>query len=75
MAPVCAEPGPSGMGYIIGLLILLLLVPLVFMALSRRTGAAGGIQSSDHGVTPQQPSAAEPTPRPGPGVDPKIPPA
>lgn len=63
------------MGYIIGLIIVVLLVPLIVMALTRRTHAVGGVQSPDRGLTPEKPAADEPTPRPGPGVDPKIPPS
>lgn len=63
------------MGYIIGLIIIILLVPLLIMALTRRTNSGGDIASKNHGVTHEQPAAAEPTPRPGPGVDPHIPPA
>lgn len=62
------------MGYIIGIIIVLILLPLVFLVISRRTGATGGIDSSTRGVTPSRPSSDQPTPRPGPGVDPKIPP-
>lgn len=65
----------GGMGYIVGLIIILLIVPLLFMLLTRRTKGTGGIDSSNHGVTHEQPSAEEPTPRPGPGVDPRIPPS
>jgi hypothetical protein len=60
------------MGYIIGLIFLLLLVPLMFMMLTRRTTGRGGINAGNHGMTPDQPTADEPTPRPGPGVDPHI---
>ncbi len=63
------------MGYIIGIILLIVIVPLLFMMLSRRTSSAGGIDSHNRGVTPNQPSADEPSPRPGPGVDPHIPPA
>lgn len=60
------------MGYIIGLVIVLLLVPLVVMLLTRRTTGHGGIDAANHGVSPDRPAADEPTPRPGPGVDPHI---
>jgi hypothetical protein len=63
------------MGYIIALIILLLVVPLVLTMLTRRTTGRGGIDSADHGFTPDRPSADEPTPRAGPGVDPQIPPS
>lgn len=62
------------MGYILGIILLLIIVPLLFMMLTRRTTSGGGIDSSDHGVSPDRPSSDEPTPRPGPGVDQKIPP-
>jgi hypothetical protein len=51
------------MGYIIGLIIVLLVLPLLFMLLSRRTRNTGGIDSRDHGVTPSRPSSDQPTPR------------
>ena len=63
------------MGYIIGLVFLLLLVPLIFMMLTRRTTGPGGIEGADHGISPNKPAADEPTPRAGPGVDPHIPPS
>jgi hypothetical protein len=63
------------MGYIIGLIFLLLIVPLVFMMLTRRTSSTGGIDAANHGVTPDRPAADEPTPRAGPGVDRHIPPS
>lgn len=63
------------MGYIIGLIIVLLFVPLLFLMLTRRSTGGGGIGRKDRGVTLDRPSADEPTPRAGPGVDPQIPPA
>ncbi len=63
------------MGYIVGIIIVLLLVPLLFMMLTRRTTGQGGIEAGNQGRTPDRPAADEPTPRPGPHVDPKIPPA
>jgi hypothetical protein len=72
MAPVAVY---GRMGYILGLVVVLILIPLLFMMLSRRTRVSGGIDSADHGVTPDRPAADEPTPRAGPNVDRKIPPA
>jgi hypothetical protein len=60
------------MGYILGIVIVLLVLPLLFMLLSRRGGGRGGIDSSNRGVTPDRPAADEPTPRAGPGVDPHV---
>jgi hypothetical protein len=60
------------MGYIIGIVIVLLVLPLLWMMLSRGTSGRGGIDSSNRGVTPDKPAADEPTPRPGPGVDPHV---
>ena len=62
------------MGYIIGIVIVLQLVPLLFMLLTRRTTGRGGLDNANHGVSPDRPSSDQPTPRPGPGVDPRIPP-
>jgi hypothetical protein len=63
------------MGYILGFIIVLIVIPLLVLMLTRRTSGGGGIESSGQGVSPNRPSAEEPTPRPGPGVDPHIPPA
>lgn len=68
------RPVYAAMGYIIGIIVLILLLPLLWMMLTRRTTGHGGIDSDNHGVTPDRPSSDEPTPRPGPGVDRKIPP-
>ena len=53
------------MGYIIGLVILAIVVPLVFMVLSRRTTSAGGLSDKQRsrGMTVSRPAAEEPTPR------------
>jgi hypothetical protein len=53
------------MGYIIGLVLLLIVVPLLFVLLSRRTASTGrlGRASHDRGVTVSQPSSDQPTPR------------
>jgi hypothetical protein len=50
------------MGYIITIVVLVLVVPLLFMMLTRRSRSGGGIDSSDHGVTVLQPSSDQPTP-------------
>ncbi|PTX94251.1 hypothetical protein [Opitutus sp. ER46] len=63
------------MGYIITIVVLLIVLPLLFLVLSRRGMRGGGIGSPDHGVTPDRPYSDEPTPRPGPGVDRRIPPS
>lgn len=62
------------MGYIIGIVIVLLLLPLLFMMLTRRSTGHGGIDSANHGVSPDRPSSDQPTPRPGPNTDTRIPP-
>lgn len=62
------------MGYIIGLVIVLLIVPLIVMMVTRRTTGTGGIDSADHGISPDRPSSDQPTPRAGPGKDKLIPP-
>ena len=56
------DVGLSRMGYIIALVILVIVVPLLFLMLSRRSTAAGGIRSRDHGVTQEEPSSDQPTP-------------
>lgn len=63
------------MDYIIALIVIVVLVPLLIIVLTRRTKGGGGIESRDHGVTPDQPAADAPTPRPGPGVDKHLPPS
>jgi len=55
------------MGYIIAIVVLLILVPVIFLLLSRRTVRGGGISSNEHGVTRLEPSA-EDTPTPGPAA-------
>jgi hypothetical protein len=69
------------MGYIIALIILVIVVPLIFLMLSRRSTAGGGIRSSSHGVTHEEPSSDQPTPgargalnQPRPGSDDRLPP-
>jgi hypothetical protein len=69
------------MGYIIALVLIAVVVPLIFILLSRRTSGGGGIDSADRGMTTSEPSAEEPTPQPGTVVNPlppgerKLPPA
>jgi hypothetical protein len=70
------------MGYIIAFILLLIVVPLVFMLLSRRTTSAGGLAENQRsrGVTVSQPSSDQPTPRahavnqPAPGREQQLPP-
>lgn len=50
------------MGYIIALVFLVVLVPIIFMALSRRSTGGGGIESRSRGVTMEEPSSDQPTP-------------
>ena len=68
------------MGYILALVLLIVVVPLLFMLLSRRT-AGSGPRSRDHGMTVEQPSAEEATPgapgsinQPAPGAERRLPP-
>lgn len=68
------------MGYIIALVVLVLVVPLVFMLLTRRSAGAGR-PPADRGMTVEQPSSDEPTPgapgatnQPAPGAERRIPP-
>lgn len=53
------------MGYIIAIVILVIVVPLIFLLLSRRPSSAGtlGPERSDRGVTVAQPSSDQPTPQ------------
>jgi len=62
------------MDYVIALIVVVLLVPVIFLLSTRRAAGGGGRRSSDRGVTPDQPSSDQPTPRSGPGRDRKIPP-
>lgn len=70
------------MGYIIALVVLFLVVPLIFLMLSRRTPAGGGgLRQRDRGVTVAEPSSDQPTPgaagsinQPGAGTERRIPP-
>jgi hypothetical protein len=54
------------MGYIIVIAVAILVVPVLFMMLTRRSGGGRGIDSSNHGVTVLKPSSDQPTPPPGP---------
>ena len=53
------------MGYIIGLIAIVVVVPLLFVLLSRRTHSAGGLagQSRSRGMTVSEPSSDQATPR------------
>ena len=70
------------MGYIIAIVLLAIVVPLLFILLSRRTTSAGGLvdKHRSRGVTVSQPSSDQPTPRaenlnqPDPGADRRLPP-
>jgi hypothetical protein len=72
----------GAMGYIIALVLLALIVPILFMVLSRRTSSPGGVADKhrDRGVTVSRPSSDQPTPRAGavnqaePGTEGRLPP-
>jgi hypothetical protein len=55
------------MGYIIAIILLLIVVPLLFIMLSRKSSGAGTLDSGPRsgGFTPSRPSADAPTPQPG----------
>lgn len=55
------------MGYIIAIVLLAIVVPLLFILLSRRTTSAGGLadKQRSRGMTVSQPSSDQPTPRAG----------
>ena len=55
------------MGYIIAIILLVIVVPLIFLLLSKRTSGAGTLGRAAHsgGVTPSQPSSDQPTPQAG----------
>jgi hypothetical protein len=71
-----------GMGYIIAIVLIAVVVPLLFMLLSRRTTSTGGLaeKQRSRGVTVSQPSSDQPTPRddainqPEPGREQQLPP-
>jgi hypothetical protein len=50
------------MGYIIGIVLVLLILPLLFALLARRSAGQGGIDSRNHGMTVTQPSSDQPSP-------------
>lgn len=69
------------MGYIIGLVLLVVIVPLLFVFLSRRQRGAGTLAGRHSGgVTPARPSSDQPTPGAGtvnetaPGAERRVPP-
>ena len=67
------------MGYLIALLAVVLVVPLLFMLLGRRTSGPGGISQRSRGMTISEPSSDQPTPGAGtnrnaPGTERRIPP-
>jgi hypothetical protein len=70
------------MGYIIAIVLLIIVVPLLFMLLSRRPSGSGTLDrhARSGGVTPLEPSSDQPTPRSGgvnqtePGAERRIPP-
>ncbi|MGH7944537.1 MAG: hypothetical protein ACREH8_12670 [Opitutaceae bacterium] len=70
------------MGYIIAIILLLIVVPLLFMMLSRRPSGAGTLdrRARSGGVTHLEPSSDQPTPQPGavnqpePGAERRLPP-
>jgi hypothetical protein len=70
------------MGYIIAIILLIIVVPLLFMILSRRPTGAGTLdrRARSGGVTPIEPSSDQPTPQaesvnqPEFGTDRRIPP-
>jgi hypothetical protein len=55
------------MGYIIAIILLLIVVPLLFMMLSRRPSGAGTLDRHPRsgGITPSQPSSDQPSPQGG----------
>lgn len=72
-----------GMGYIIAVVVLLIVVPLLFIALSRRTPTSGriGQEPRGRGVTFSEPASDQPTPgdersvnQPKPGTERRLPP-
>lgn len=69
------------MGYIIGFVLLVVVVPLLFVFLSRRQRGAGPLVGRHSGgVTPTRPSSDQPTPGAGtvnqaaPGAERRLPP-
>jgi hypothetical protein len=76
------EPVYVRMGYIIALVFVVVVVPLLFIFLSRRGRHAGGVgaDSTSRGVTVMEPSSDQPTPtaeatnRTSPGAEQRLPP-
>jgi hypothetical protein len=70
------------MGYFIAIIVLLIVIPLLFMMLSRRTTGPSGLggKPADRGVTVAKPSSDQPSPRggavnePEPGAEKRLPP-
>jgi hypothetical protein len=53
------------MGFIIAVLVALLVVPLLFILLGRRSAGRGGITTRSRGMTVSEPSSDQPTPGAG----------
>ena len=69
------------MGYVFVIALVVIVVPLLFLMLSRRTRGAGTLTGRrlSGGVTPREPSSDQPTPQAdsvnrAEGVEPKLPP-
>ena len=50
------------MGYIIALVAFLVVVPLLFVLLTRKSAGVGGIDSRKRGITVSEPSSDQPSP-------------
>lgn len=57
------------MGYAFMIIALLVLIPVVFILLSRRGGNTGGIRSDTKTTMRDEPSSDQPTPRADPTVN------
>jgi hypothetical protein len=57
------------MGYAVIWIVALLILPVLFLLLTRRTSSGGGVRGQDHGITPSEPSSDQPTPGAGSGVN------
>ena len=68
-APFGAFAVYERMGYIVALILVVLVLPLLFLLLSRRTTGAGRLPSHDRGMTVSRPSSDQPTPPAGPRTD------
>ena len=67
-APLGVRRGPNRMGYIIALVLLLVVVPVLFVLLSRGSrgaGTLGGGERKAGGLSASRPSSDEPTPGAG----------